>query len=168
MVQEESIIKAIIEGRRESYVKKSPSYNPYTKSVLYDWEFKLELDDLIFTDSYRGINPYSGVEYVYEKGNGIPVWACDYVGYVNKNSNISTDEIYKFLKEARGNHLNNCAINCNNLFTNYIYSNGDFKYETFFQGDMKSLLQMENIYFKGLLVAQQITAGRLRLQNNII
>jgi hypothetical protein len=52
----------LITGRMECYIKKSPSYNPYTKSDLYDWTFKLETDDLIFTDSYRGFNPYSGVE----------------------------------------------------------------------------------------------------------
>lgn len=158
MVPKEKIIKALIEGRRECYVKKSPSYNPYKKSILYDWEFKLEIDDLIFTDSYRGFNPYSGVEYVYERGNEVPVWSCDYIGYVNKDIDISPGEIYKFLKEARGNHLNTCN---GNLFTNHIYENGTHKYETFFQGDMHSLLQTENFYYKNMLVAQQITAGRL-------
>lgn len=54
MVSKEKLIRTIIEGRRECYVKKSPSYNPYTKSELYDWEFRLETDDFIFTDSYRG------------------------------------------------------------------------------------------------------------------
>lgn len=55
---------------------------------MYDLKFKLEIGDLIFTDSYRGFNPYSGVEYVYEKDN-IPVWSCDYVGYVDKDANFS-------------------------------------------------------------------------------
>ena len=55
MVSKEKLIRTIIEGRRECYVKKSPSYNPYTKSELYDWEFRLETDDFIFTDSYRGL-----------------------------------------------------------------------------------------------------------------
>lgn len=114
---------------------------------------------MICTDSYRGFNPYSGVEYVYEKNNSIPVWSCDYVGYVNECNNISSEEIYKFLKEARGNHLNTCE---GNLFSNHVYRNGDFKYETFFQGDIYSLLQVENFYYKNLLVAQQITAGRLK------
>jgi len=159
LITKEKLIKAIIEGRRECYVKKSPTYNPYKKSILYDWEFKLEIDDLIFTDSYRGFNPYSGVEYVYEKGNSLPVWSCDYVGYVSQNSDVSSEGIYKFLKEARGNHLNTCG---NNLFSNYTYVKGDFKYETYFQGDVHSLLQVENFYYKNSLVAQQITAGRLK------
>ena len=114
---------------------------------------------MIFTDSYRGFNPYSGVEYVYEKNNSIPVWSCDYVGYVNQNNNVSSEEIYKFLKEARGNHLNTCG---NNLLSNHTYENGIFKYETFLRGDIHSLLQVENFYYKNLLVAQQITAGRLK------
>ena len=159
MVSKEKLIKTLIKGRYECYVKKSPSYNPYTKSILYDWDFKLEIDDLIFTDSYRGFNPYSGVEYVYEKDKSIPVWSCDYVGYVNQGNNISSDEIYKFLKEARGSHLHTCN---NNLFSNYTYENGTFKYETLFQGDVISLMQVENIYYRNLLVAQQITAGRLK------
>lgn len=159
LISKEKLIKTLLKGRYECYVRKNSSYNPYTKSVVYDWEFKLEIDDLVFTDSYRGYNPYSGVEYVYEKGNNIPVWSCDYIGYVNQDVEVSSDEIYKFLKEARGNHLRNCK---DNLFSNYIYENDLFKYETSFQGDVNSLLQIENSYYKILLVAQQITAGRLR------
>ena len=101
LISKEKLIKILIKGRYECYVLKDSSYNPYTKSVLYDWDFKLEIDDMIFTDSYRGFNPYSGVEYVYNKDNNIPVWSCDYVGYVNQDANVSSEEIYKFLKEAR-------------------------------------------------------------------
>lgn len=159
MVSKEKLIKTLIKGRHECYIKKSPSNNPYTKSILYDWDFKMEIDDLIFTDSYRGFNPYSGVEYVYEKDNSIPVWSCDYVGYVNQDNTVSSEKIYEFLKEARGSHLNNCD---NNLFSNYTYKNEIFRYETTFQGDVSSLLQVENFYYQELLVAQQITAGRLK------
>lgn len=177
MISEDKLVKALIKGRYECYVKKSPSYNPYVKSELYDWDFKIEIDDLIFTDSYRGVNPYSGVEYVYEKGGNTPVWSCDYVGYVNQDAKVSSGEIYKFLKEARGNHLLNCQ---DNLFSDYTYENEIFKYETFFQGDVSSLLQIENFYYTysksdrhqdkifgssaymNLLVAQQMTAGRLK------
>lgn len=105
MISKEKLIETIIKGRYEGYVKKSSAYNPYTKSILYDWDFRLEIDDLIFTDSYRGFNPYSGVEYIYDKDNSIPIWSCDYVGYVNQANNVSSAEIYMFLKEARGNHL---------------------------------------------------------------
>ena len=157
MISKEKLMKILIEGRRESYVKKSPVYNPYTKSVLFDWEFELETDDLIFTDSYRGFNPYSGVEYVYEKGSEVPAWSCDYVGYVNQDCGVSSGEIYSFLKEARGNHLDTCG---GDLFSNHSYEYGDFKYETVFQGDVHSLLQVENIFYKNLLAAQQISAGR--------
>lgn len=150
-------MKILAEGRYECYVRKNSSYNPYKKSEVYDWDFKLEIDDFIFTDSYRGINPYSGVEYIYEKDNNIPAWSCDYVGYVNQGANVSSEGIYKFLKEARGNHLKNCN---GDLFSNYIYENGMLKYETTFQGDVNSLLQIENFYYNNLLVAQQMTAGR--------
>ncbi|MFL0197722.1 DUF5680 domain-containing protein [Clostridium sp. WILCCON 0269] len=122
----------------------------------------MEIDDLIFTDSYRGFNPYSGVEYVYEKDNDIPIWSCDYVGYIKQDTNVSAEKIYRFLKEARGMHLKNCG---GNLFSNYTYENGLFQYETFFQGDINSLLQIENFYYKALLSAQQITAGRLKYSN---
>lgn len=159
MISEEKLIKALIKGRYECYVRKNSSYNPYTKSEVYDWDFKLKIDDLIFTDSYMGFNPYSGVEYVYEKDSNVPVWSCDYVGYVNHDVKVSSEEIYKFLKEARGNHLKNCQ---GNLFSNYTYENEMFKYETFFQGDVSSILQMENFYYKNMLVAQQMTAGRLK------
>lgn len=159
LISKERLIKTLIKGRHECYVKKSPLYNPYTKSIMYDWDFKIEIDDLIFTDSYRGFNPYSGVEYVYKKNNSIPIWYCDYVGYVNTDNNESTEKIYKFLKEARGNHLYNCG---ENLFSNYIYRNDTFRYETSFQGDLSSLLQVENFYYGNILIAQQITAGRVK------
>lgn len=159
MISEKKLIKTLIKGRYECYVRKNASYNPYTKSEIYDWDFKLEIGNMIFTDSYRGFNPYSGVEYVYEKSNNIPVWACDYAGYVNQDSIVSSEEIYKFLKEARGNHMTNCG---NNLFSNSAFENELFKYETSFQGDISALLQTENIHYNSLLVAQQITAGRLK------
>lgn len=159
MVLEEKLIRALIKGRYECYVRKNSSYNPYSKSEVYDWDFKLEIDNLIFTDSYRGLNPYSGVEYVYEKDKNIPIWSCDYVGYVKQDAKVSPEEIYIFLKEARGNNLKNCQ---ENLFESYIYENGMLKYETLFQGDVNSLLQIENFYYENLLVAQQMTAGRLK------
>ena len=81
------------------------------------------------------------------------------MGYVNQDTNVSSEEIYKFLKEARGNHLKNCK---DNLFSNYTYGNDLFNYKTLFQGDVNSLLQIENFYYKNLLVAQQMTAGRLK------
>lgn len=162
MVSEEKLIKAIIKGRYECYVRKNSSYNPYTRSEIYDWDFKLEIDDLIFTDSYRGFNPYSGVEYVYEKDSKIPVWSCDYIGYVNQNSPISSEYIYKFLKEARGNHLKHCQYN---LFSDHTYEKGMLKYQTSFQGNLQSLLQIENFYYRNQLVAQQMTAGRLKQDN---
>lgn len=159
MIPEEKLISALIKGRYECYVRKNSSYNPYTKSVLYDWDFKLQLEDLTFTDSYRGFNPYSGVEYIYEKDSSLPAWSCDYVGYVSNDINISAEEIYKFLKESRGNHLKNCG---ENLFSRFKYEQGLFLYKTYFQGDITFLLQIENFYYEGMLAAQQISSGRLK------
>lgn len=92
----------------------------------------------------------------------MPVWSCDCVGYVNHDVKISSEEIYKFLKEARGRHLKYCQ---GNLFSNYDYENGMLKYETYFHGDVNSILQTENFYYKNILVAQQVTAGRLKNSN---
>lgn len=162
MISKENLIKILKKGRYECYVRKNSSYNPYEKSEVYDWNFKIDIDDLTFSDSYRGFNPYSGVEYVYEKDNNIPVWSCDYVGYANQDADVSVEEIYKFLKEARGNQIKNSE---DNLFSNYKYENKEFRYETSFQGSIYALLQIEKFYYKGLLVAQQITAGRLKQSN---
>ena len=159
MVSKERLMSILIRGRMESYIKKSPSYNPYVKSVLYDWEFRLTDDDLVFTDAYRGFNPYSGVEYVFEKGKSVPVWSCDYVGYVKENCIVSPREIYSFLKKARENHLCTCG---GNLFTGHVYEDGPFIYETFFRGDIYSLLQVENLYYNNVHAARQVSAGRIR------
>lgn len=159
MITQDQLIKALIKGRLECYIKKSPSYNPYTKSILYDWEFKLEMDELIFTDAYRGFNPYSGVEYIYKKNHDIPIWFCDYIGYVNQDMDISSGEIYDFLKEGRKNHLDVCK---DDLFSNYNYNKDILKYQTTFMGDLSSLLQIEDIYYKEILVAKQISSGRIK------
>ncbi len=158
MIMEDKLIKALIKGRLECYIKKSPSYNPYIKSILYDWEFKLEIDDLVFTDAYRGFNPYSGVEYVYDKNSDNPIWFCDYIGYAHQDKDISSQEIYQFLKEGRANHLDTCK---DKLFSNFAYKKDVLKYETSFKRDLNSLLQIENIYYKESIVANQISAARI-------
>jgi hypothetical protein len=160
MISKEDLMQVLIKGRYECYISKSSDYNPYKKSVLYDWEFKTETNGFVFTDSYRGFNPYSGVESVYPVGNDIPIWSCDYIGYVVPDTEIFADKVYEFLKEARGAHL----LNCNgNLFSDYKYDNEVFQYKTHFQGDVNAILQVENFYYGDNLVAQQMTAGRLKL-----
>lgn len=159
MITKDQLIKTLIKGRLECYIKKNPSYNPYAQAILYDWEFKLEIDDLVFTDAYRGFNPYSGVEYVYKKNHDIPIWFCDYIGYVNQDINISSGEVYNFLKEGRKKHLDDSK---DDLFSNYTYEKDILKYKTSFTGDLSSLLQIEDIYYKEQLVAKQISAGRLK------
>lgn len=159
MISRELLMDIMIKGRMDCYVSKTDSYNPYRISDIYDWSYKLEVNELLYTDSYRGVNPYSGVEYVYEKDNHIPIWSCDYVGYVNHNSSITTKEVYHFLKEARGEHLQHCD---KDLFMNYTYKKGKLKYESSFEGDVHSILQIENYYYENLLIAQHIAAGRLK------
>lgn len=54
-------------------------------------------------------------------------------------------------------------MNCNgNLFSDYSCENGLFRYETHFQGDVGALLQKEDFFFEDKLVAQQLTAGRIK------
>lgn len=160
MISKEDLMQLLIKGRYECYVRKSAEYNPYVNSDIYDWEFKIEINGFVFTDSYRGFNPYSGVEYVYISGNNIPIWSCDYIGYVVPDTGIPAGKVYEFLKEARGAHL----LNCNgNLFLDYQYYNGVLQYKTNFQGNASALLQMENFYCDDKLVAEQMTAGRLKV-----
>jgi hypothetical protein len=149
----------LIKGRYECYVRKSSDYNPYTRSDLYDWQFRIELDDFIFTDSYRGFNPYSGVEYVYMAGYEMPVWSCDYIGYVEPDNEIAAGVVYEFLKEARGAHLKNCN---GDLFSDYQYKNSNLQYKTSFQVNTSALLQMENFFYKDKLIARQMSAGKLK------
>ena len=160
MITQDKLMQILIKGRYECYARKSADYNPYIKSDLYDWEFRLDIGEFLFTDSYRGFNPYSGVEYIYEAQAKMPLWFCDYIGYVNPNADVSADKIYAFLKEARGKHLMNCQ---GNLFSDYAYGNGVLRYKTCFQGNLTGLLQREEFFFKNKLVAQQFSAGRLEI-----
>lgn len=115
----------------------------------------------MFTDSYRGFNPYSGVEYIYIKGQREPIWSCDYVGYVLANSYVLEKEIYGLLKRNRGKHLLDCG---GDLLSDYSNRDGDFGYHTRFSGDLNSILQTEEIYHRGTLVGTQLSAGYLRDQ----
>lgn len=112
------MINVLTIGRTEGYVKKSSAYNPYVPSDIYDWDFKLVCGNYLFTDSYRGFNPYSGVENIYIKNQDEPIWSCDYIGYILENTPVSAEEIYGFLKEGRGNHLLDCV---GSLFIDYSY-----------------------------------------------
>lgn len=159
MINEKELMAIIITGRSNCYIKKSSVYNPYVKSNLYDWEFTLQQGDFLFTDAYRGFNPYSGVEYVYHKDLAAPLWYSDYVGYVEDLPEVHPGEVYRFLKESRGKHLEQCL---GNLMTDYEYSNGIWYYENRFTGGMQSLLQVENFFYNSQLVARQLSAGRLR------
>lgn len=58
-------------------------------------------------------------------------------------------------------------MNCHGeLFSQYTFEKGSYKYETSFQKDVRALLQIENFYYKNELVAQQISAGRLKQEGN--
>ena len=107
-----ALIEVLIKGRIECYVKKSSAYNPYSPGQIYDWDFKLSWGDYLFSDSYRGFNPYSGVEYIYYKERSEPIWSCDYVGYALAGAGVSEKEIYGFLKQGRGKHLLEWAGEC--------------------------------------------------------
>lgn len=105
MISQDKLMQILIKGRHECYIKKSSDYNPYVKADLYDWEFMLPIEGFVFTDAYRGYNPYGGVEYVYRSQDELPIWSCDYIGYVSQNPKVTADKIYEFLKEARGGTL---------------------------------------------------------------
>jgi hypothetical protein len=158
LIEESILIQVLRQGRLECYVKKSPTYNPYCPGEKYDWEFELSVGQYLFTDSYRGFNPYSGVEYVFENENSIPLWSCDYVGYANRKLDLSEKEIYGFLKKARETHLNS---NSQCFFGNYSMREGEFDYVSNFSGNLAGLLQIEEISHRGDLVCRQVTSGRL-------
>lgn len=158
LVTRVQLFDLLIRGRTECYVKKSPTNNPYAPGDIYDWHFELEQGEYLFTDSYRGFNPYSGVEYIYAKGQRDPVWACDYVGYILVDSIVSEQEIYGFLKKGRGKHLLDCS---GDLSRDYTFRDGDFGYQTGFSGGPYSLLQIEEVYLHDTLVGRQIAAGYL-------
>jgi len=49
-----------------------------------------------------------------------------------------------------------------NLLTDYSYVDGNFNYQTTFRGDLKSLLQLEEIYFSDTFVGRQVSTGYLK------
>lgn len=159
VITKSQLFDLLIIGRTESYIKKSSTYNPYVTDDIYDWHFELQHGEYSFTDSYRGFNPYSGVEYIYYKGQREPIWSCDYVGYVLANAAVSEKEVYGLLKKGRGKHLLDCV---GNLLADYSYGDGDFDYQTCFSGDPNAILQTEIIYYRSMLVGTQLSAGYLR------
>lgn len=161
MINRFELFDLLIIGRTECYIKKSSNYNPYVPGDIYGWNFELEHGNYLFTDSYRGFNPYSGVEYIFIKDQRKPIWSCDYVGYVLKNITVSEKEIYGFLKKGRGKHLLDCV---GNLLEDFTYIDGNFGYQSRFSGDLNAILQTEEIYYRGKLVGTQVSAGYLKDQ----
>lgn len=159
MFTKEQLIKVLIQGRFDCYVSKNKDYNPYVSSDLYEWHFEKMIDNYRFTDSYRGFNPYGGVEYVYIGEDSMPVWSCDYVGYVINNNLFTEGEIYSFLKEARGKHLKECN---GDLFNYFEYSRDDLFYKVLFQGINNEVLEKVDIYYKNCLIAQHVASGKIR------
>lgn len=157
MICQRELFEIIVKGRSEAFIK-GGQYKE--TNGIYKKHCELQIGEYKFTDSYRGYNPYSGVEYLYLKDESNPIWHCDYIGYVNVDSPVSDKNVYEFLVDARGSHLINCHGNLN---MNYIYEKGLLRYETIFKGDMNNLLQFENFYHKDVLIAQQITGGRVML-----
>lgn len=160
MIDEKIIIEIIKQGRLNCYVKKSPEENPYNPGQIYNWEFEMPVGRYLYTDSYRGFNPYSGVEYI-KDNDPVPIWSCDYVGYAKATDAIPEEQIYNFLKRTRGSHL---SSDIRNFFHNYSATEGDLDYLSAFSGDLKGLLQTEEIFYRGILVFRQVSAGRLTLE----
>ncbi|WAM35609.1 DUF5680 domain-containing protein [Caldicellulosiruptor acetigenus] len=147
--------RTIIEGRLSCYVKKTKDFNPYEKSDVYDWEFKKEINRYIFKDSYRGFNPYAGVEVIIEKDSNKVVWICDYVGYVLDKCPIGANQVYDFLKEARAKHL----VECNDdLFKDFTYEKELLKYKSIFELKATGVLEKTDIYYDKELIAQHIAS----------
>ena len=158
LIDEQELKEVLRTGRLECYVKTSPTFNPYKPGKIYDWKFELVVGKYLFKDSYRGTNPYSGIEYVLEEGNPLPLWSCDYVGYAKLKPMVTEKDVYGFLKKARGNHLENGK---DNFLRHFDLFEGQFTYQSRFTGSLKGLLQIEEIYHEGDLVVQQISSGRL-------
>ena len=159
LLHRDELYRILIDGRQSCYVSKCQTYNPYEKSDIYDWHFEKAIDCYRFTDSYRGFNPYGGVEYIYLLNGSIPIWKCDYVGYVLSNCPVGAHEIYKFLKEARGCHLQECR---SNLFSDFTYNKGLYCYMLKFEENSNGVLEKVDIYYDGLFVAQHIASGQLQ------
>ena len=158
MIDERELKEVLIAGRLDCYVNTSPTFNPYQPGGIYDWEFEVLVGRYLFKDSYRGTNPYSGVEYVLNEGNPLPLWSCDYVGYAKLKPQVEEKDIYGLLKKGRGSHLKSGE---DNFFKNFDFDESQFTYQSRFNGSISGLLQIEEIYHEGDLVFQQISSGHL-------
>jgi len=88
----------------------------------------------------------------------LPLWSCDYVGYAKLKPLVTEKEIYGFLKKGRESHLKGER---GGFLKNFDFYEGRFTYQSRFNGNLYGLLQIEEIYHEGDLVAQQISAGHL-------
>lgn len=151
------IIQTIIKGRKLCYVRKTEKINPYVKSDNdYDWTFEQKNELYRFTDSYRGFNPYSGVEVVYSNNYNRIIWTCDYVGYVLSESLEKPSKTYAFLKTARGKHLEECE---GVFFSNFEFKNDMFLYKLLFECNGNSVLEKADIFHEEKLIAQHVASG---------
>ncbi|HZK56103.1 MAG TPA: DUF5680 domain-containing protein [Desulfosporosinus sp.] len=163
MIDERELINVLLNGRLECCMKNRKASNSYQTGKIYDWEIELFVGKYIYNVSHRGTNPYSGVEYVFEEGNPLPIWSCDYVGYAKLKRPSMEKEFYGFLKKGRKMSLKDRQV----TFFTFGFDEGYFSYQSRFTGSFVSgLLQIEEIYYQGDLVVQQITGGHLNIRDN--
>lgn len=144
-------------GRIAGYVSvNNRGTSPYKKGDIYPNFFKISADGLMYTDQYRGFNPYSGTEYIYEEGNDKPIWYCDYIGWLEENIEISGKEAYAILRELRSLYIERIVDFARLDFT---YEHNEKGIQVSFEGDWDQFKWVEKYYFQGSLIVTHFSCG---------
>jgi hypothetical protein len=116
-------------------------------------EYVYERDGWTYHDSYLGEINAPGREVIYYQNE--PVWTMAYRSKILTNDFSIVNQIYDFLREALRNNTKEMPFRGPKEF-----EYGDFNYSFVIQeGDYKSFLGREEIYYKGQLVYVNRTMG---------
>lgn len=144
----EEIKKFIIEAKSKTYA------NPDSKpNILPDnrKQFVVENGKYKYLDTYAGSNLFSGEEIIYYQDK--PIWIMNYYGLV-LDSNISSENIYTFLKKCLSNTPNDFPVRGPQFF-----EDGDFKYELKITGNLEYFHGKEYIYLNDREIYKLILHG---------
>ncbi|MCL4390221.1 MAG: DUF5680 domain-containing protein [Patescibacteria group bacterium] len=138
------------EANKSTYANKDAPKVESNRLKSEDYHF--EKDGLIYHDTYFGSRDFIGEEIVYQEEK--PVWGANYYGFI-LSEEIGEKEVYDFLRESLMQEYDSpVPVRGPNEFTD-----GDWKYKFFADGDLARFSGAEEISLKDKVIYRCFVHG---------
>lgn len=156
-----ALMNTIIQSKKQNLLSYFDGETDFIFDEEYDRCFLVDIPGgLIYQDSSRGTNPYSGTESLIDQDSGKKLWICDYTGSFTQSQSFDAAYIYPLLKSGRLLYLDTCD---GGLFADISHEDDGYIYMTKAEGSIKSMLLTETIYSDAGLVFTQLSNCMLKV-----